>query len=823
MRAKGILLSLLLVITSFFISIPVSNAIYTLEEGVIDPDLTNILKTKVEPIEVIVTFKGEEAPTTTQLDILKELGIKQGVVFEHLPIVGVLATPQQIMELARYSEIYSIYDNEKVEYESETGTELTGVDKTREDDTLRKLNGGLPVTGKGVGIVVNDSGIDGTHQDVEYGNHVVQNVMASINLHALDALLPITYQENVATTDATSGHGTHVAGIVGGTGEMSGGKYEGVAPGADLIGYGSGAAVAILDTLGGFDYALTHQHEYNIRVITNSWGTTSDAGTDFDPYDPINVATKKLYDRGIVTIFSAGNSGPGESTISGNYKKAPWVITVAAGTKQGKLADFSSRGVDGKGGKVVVDGETFSWVDRPSITAPGEDIVSTRAKTIDPTMYLGITSDAETISPAHLPYYLTLSGTSMAAPHVAGVVALLLEAKPELSPAEVKSIIENTATNMPGYETWEVGNGYLNAFAAVDAALTNREYGKTINANQTFNANVDIEIEKRPFNIDYSSANLNDSNSYSFEVEEGLTELTARIDANGLIGLTGNTINLALIAPDGTRYSSGIYLLFPLYTDRTVQVISPEAGKWTVVLEGLDGVALDETVNGELLLKKAAGFTGLNDIGGHPAEDAVKLGVSERLLDSDSSRNFRPNEELTRIDLAKYVVMGAGIRQYLPLSGQATFRDVKNDDLAFAEAVAAKGAALRDVGYKGKGVILVSSDGEFSPNEIVTRAELAFTLVQNLGLQKEAEARNGESITVQYGNERIAIKDATHIPAHLRGYVQVALDLNIVNAYFEVTQGNYDLQPTVIASFKPSYAITRGDFAVAITRYYAQY
>lgn len=813
----------MLLIATFYTAIPVTtNAGYTLEEGVIDPDLTEILKTKIEPIDVIVTFRGENSPTESHLKLLSDLGITKGVAFQNLPIAGVLATPEQIFALAKKSEVLSIYDNEKVEYENATGTELTGVDQLREDDTLRKLNGGLPVSGKGVGVVVNDSGIDGTHQDLEYGDHVVQNVMASINLNAVNSLLPITYQENVVTTDLTGGHGTHVAGIVGGTGEMSGGKYEGVAPGADLIGYGSGAAVAILDTLGGFDYALTHQSEYNIRVITNSWGTTSDAGTDFDPYDPINIATKKLYDRGIVTVFSAGNSGPGESTISGNYKKAPWVITVAAGTKQGKLADFSSRGVDGKGGTVVVDGETFTWEDRPTVTAPGQDIVSTRATTVDPTMYLGLTTDAETIDPAHLPYYLSLSGTSMAAPHVAGIIALLLEANPTLSPDEVKAILQDTATNMPGYETWEVGTGYVNAYAAVDAAFTGRDYGTTVNANRTFNASVEVNAERTPFSINYSSLNLT-GNSHTFHVEEGLTELTAKIDAKGLLGLTGNTVNLVLVAPDGTEYSSGIYLLFPLYTDRTVQVTSPMAGKWTVKLEGLNGISLDETISGEITFKRAAGFTGLDDIAGHPAESAIKMGVSERLVDSYSDQNFRPDDYLKRMDLAKYVVMGSGVRQYLPLSGAASFKDVKSEDVAFAESVVAKGAALRDVAFNGKGVILPTADGKFSPNETVSRAELAYTLVQNLGLQAEAEARNNDTLTVQYGDQRVAVADASDVPSHLRGYVQLALDLNILNAYFNVTQGPYDLQPNVTATFKPTNKVTRADFAVAITRYYAGY
>ncbi|MBM6619184.1 S8 family serine peptidase [Bacillus sp. RD4P76] len=807
-------------VATFFSVIPTSNAEIQVGEVKVDPDLNGLLETALDPIEIIVTFKGDGAPSSTQLKLLEDLGITKGVTFENLPIAGAVATVSQIKELAKNPEVYSIYDNEKITYENETGTELTGVDQVRKSDTFRNLNGGTPVSGKGVGVVVNDSGVDGTHPDLQFGEHVVQNVMASINLHALDSMLPITYLENVPNTDSTGGHGTHVAGIVGGTGEMSGGKYEGVAPGADIIGYGSGAAVAIIDTIGAFDYALTHQSEYNIRVITNSWGSTSDVGKDFDPFDPINIATKKLYDRGIVTVFSAGNSGPGEATITGNYKKAPWVITVAAGTKQGKLTDFSSRGVAEKGGEVIVDGETFKWEDRPTITAPGEGIISTRV--VAPVSSLGITDDVNTIDPAHLPYYTTMSGTSMAAPHVAGMVALILEANPLLSPKEVKDIIQNTATNMSGYEVWEVGAGYANAYAAVDAAFTSRNYGTTVNMNQTFNAKVESGTNRTPFTIDYSPLNLT-GNTYEFEVGEGVTEVTARMNATGLLGQTGNPVNLVLVAPDGTETSSGVSVLFPLYTDRTAQVTSPMAGKWQVKLEGVNGLALPETIKGEVSLKKAGAFTGLNDIAGHPAEDAIKAAVNERLVDSFADGNFRPNDTLTRIDFAKYLTMGAGVRQYLPLSGVSSFTDVKGTDVAFAEAVAAKGAALRDTGYKGKGVILPTADGKFSPKQSVSRAELAYSLVQNLGLHQEAEARNGDNLTVLYNGQRVAISDASQVPAHLRGYVQLALDLNILNAYFHVTQGPYDLVPTVTATFKPTNTVTRADYAVAITRYHAAY
>ncbi|KKK39101.1 peptidase S8 [Mesobacillus campisalis] len=437
--------------------------------AVIDPGLAKLLETSTVPVEVIVTFKDSGTTGSQQLSLLSGIGIKKGIVLKSLPMAGVLATKEQVNRLAQSDDVLSIYYNKPLRYENDSSTDLTGVDKVRTSDDMRKLNGGLPVSGKGIGVVINDSGVDGTHRDIQYGDRLVQNVLASTNLNALDALLPITYIENVPNTDTNSGHGTHVAGIVGGNGAMSGGKYEGVAPGSSLIGYGSGAALAILDTIGGFDYALTHQEEYNIRIITNSWGDTSEAGKPFDPLHPINIATKKLYDRGIVTVFSAGNSGPGEKTISGNYKKAPWVVTVAAGDKTGNLAGFSSRGEKNRGGTVVVDGQQWTWEDRPTVTSPGVDIISTRV--LSPVASLGASKDLQYVEPAYLPYYTTMSGTSMAAPHVAGVIALMLDANPLLSPLEVKGILEKTATPMPLHETWEAGTGYVDAYKAVDESF----------------------------------------------------------------------------------------------------------------------------------------------------------------------------------------------------------------------------------------------------------------------------------------------------------------------------------------------------------------
>jgi serine protease AprX len=438
-------------------------------QAFVDPQLRDALASTTEPVEAVVTFTHDGAPTAADVAALRDAGITRGFTFQALPSAGVLATAEQVDALAASPEVASVYSNRPLQYENEEATALTGVDRVRNDARFTQRNGGFPISGLGAGILVNDSGIDGLHKDLEFGPHLVQNVEAAANPHAFADILPIVYVENVPNTDATGGHGTHVAGIAGGTGALSNGKYEGVAPGAPLVGYGSGAALFILDALGGFDYAIANQAQYGIRVITNSWGDTGDRCTPVNPDDPITRATKNAYNRGIVVVFSAGNSGrSGECTITGNYKKAPWVIAVAAGDKQRNLADFSSRGSPGGGGTVTIDGKTWRWVDQPTLTAPGVLIISTR--TISPIGVIGTDDDLAGIPPQYLPYYTTLSGTSMAAPHVAGVVALMLDANPSLTPLQVKSILQKTATSMP-YAAWEAGAGYVDAYGAVSRAF----------------------------------------------------------------------------------------------------------------------------------------------------------------------------------------------------------------------------------------------------------------------------------------------------------------------------------------------------------------
>ncbi|HEX8429092.1 S8/S53 family peptidase [Hymenobacter sp.] len=789
-------------------------ASFSLAQATVDPALRAALQTN-PTAQVIVTFKGTGAPQLTQLSLLQRLGITKGITMKALPVAGIVATTAQVNALAQNPEVRSLYINKRLDYYNYDDTNLTGVKRLRTDQQITTRNGGLPVSGKGVGVLINDSGVDGTHDDLKFGTHLVQNTLGSTNLNSLSAMLPVTYIEGVPNTDNNSGHGTHCAGTVGGTGAKSGGKYEGVAPGASLLGYGSGAALLVLDAIGGFDYALTHQFQYNIRVISNSFGSSG----DFDPNDPLNVATKRCYDRGMVVVFAAGNEGPGADTHN-PYAIAPWTISVGAGDRNGLLADFSSRGVRGEQGTFVADGETWTFKNEPVIVAPGVDVVSTRA--IGPVSSLGAQQDAEVLSPGEVPFYTHSSGTSMATPHVAGIVALLLEAKPSLTPAQVKDLLMKTATNMPGRQSWEVGAGYVNAYAAVDQAFRSSLFGSSVNAARVFKSSVNATSSSTPFTINFNPATTA-TNQITFPVGTGVNSIEVKISSLGLLGQTGNPTNLIMFDPNGVEYRSGIPVTFTLSTDRSLAVAAPAPGTWTLKVEGLQGVAAPETINGNITQLTPSGTTNLNDIAGHPAEAAIKLAVTNRLVDGTTT-GFQPNALLTRIQLAEYLLMGQGIKQFLPTTGARSFSDVSSAaDILLTESVTARGAALRDRFNLYNGVMTPAGTGTFAPSSTVSRASLAYSLVQSLGFQQQALARNGQPVTVTANGSSIAIDDAASIPAGLEGYVSVALELNLINAFYTVTQGPYDLQPTVHATFKPAQSVTRGEYAVIVTRTFTQY
>lgn len=788
------------------------------------PELASLISNAAvqDVFEVIVTFEGEGAISPERLNILESAGVTGGVSFKQLPIVGITATKAQIEQIYASNEVRSVWYNAPLSLENDGATQITGVDRLRADSTMR--NQGMPFSGRGIGVVVNDSGVDGTHSDIKYPNHVIQNVLAQTNLHSLSDILPVSYQEDTANTDIAGGHGSHVAGIIGGNGAMSIGKYQGVAPGAKIIGYGSGAGLFILDTIGGFDYALTHQYDYNIRVISNSFGSTSDTGTDFNPDHPTNVATKALSDNGVIVVFSAGNSGSGEATITGNFKKAPWVITVAAGDKEGRLADFSSRGVKGKGGEVMVGNEIFHWEDRPTVTGPGVDIISTRAS-LSSLSALSIGDDSEVMAPYHVPYYTSMSGTSMSAPHVAGIVALMLEANPNLTWREVKAILQETATNMPGRETWEAGAGYANAYAAVKSVVDESlNFGNTTKIERNFNAKALTSVQAEyPETVTFSPVGDNEGTIVPVKPDASMVMVRANID--------DNTVGLSLTSPSGKRYGSSIAI--PVLGQNIAVTAPAEAGDWILQAHGIGGIsgvdvdptgltngyAVPSDIDVTVKIIKTDGYTGLGDVANHPAKSFIEYAVSEELVDANTS-GFQPDETLTRQELADFLTLGAGIRQS-NLATSNNFSDVNGQYTAAINAVNTQGSALRNTA-QDQAPVLTGNASDFNPELAVDRNQLAYSLVQSLALQPLAESFTG-NITAIFQDQRVALADQEQVPAQLKGYVQLALDLGILNAHFDIQQGAYDLEPTIIANFNGENVVTRADYAVAATRFFNNY
>lgn len=383
-------------------------------------------------------------------------GLDINGVFEQIGVFGATGTPALFDALAATGLVKRVEYNQPLEYFLDTSNQATGG-----RDVLNGAIGGVPYDGAGIGVAVVDSGVDGTHPD--FDGQMGGNVK----------LVPLTgIAVPFADTDTISagGHGTHVAGTVAGTGAASNGLNHGAAPGATLYGVSGGTAISMHDALAGLEWVLDNHDQVTpaIRVVNNSWGS---AAGDYDPGSATSLASKALVEAGVVVVFAAGNAGgdgSAQQTSPTCIDPTPGVICVAAyddlgaGVKNGPIADFSSRGLDG-----AVN--TY-----PDIAAPGANILAP----CRPTLPICATGGIGSFD------YFTLSGTSMAAPHIAGIAAQMLQANPGLTPAEVEDILEDTArpitfgaayeadpTNPTTPTSFDKGHGLVDVVAAVTEAL----------------------------------------------------------------------------------------------------------------------------------------------------------------------------------------------------------------------------------------------------------------------------------------------------------------------------------------------------------------
>ncbi|MFL6074797.1 MAG: S8 family serine peptidase [Mycobacteriales bacterium] len=324
------------------------------------------------------------------------------------------ATPQGVRPDALGGRVASVWLDAKVHASLDQSVPMIGAPQA--------WAAGLD--GKGVSVAILDTGIDDTHPDL------AGKVAGSRS-----------FVPGVATVRDGNGHGTHVASTVVGSGAASGGKYRGVAPGADLM------IGKVLDDTGngdeswiiaGMQWAATS----GARVVSMSLGSAEPS----DGTDPMSQAVDDLTAAtGTLFVIAAGNSGPTARTVA-SPGAADAALTVAAVDKSDHLASFSSRGP-----------RITDYALKPDIAAPGVNITAARAA-------------GTALGPVVDTYYTTISGTSMATPHVAGAAAILAEEHPDWRADQLRAALAGTAKD-DGYTAYQQGAGRVDVAAAYRAGV----------------------------------------------------------------------------------------------------------------------------------------------------------------------------------------------------------------------------------------------------------------------------------------------------------------------------------------------------------------
>ncbi|MCX5339916.1 S8 family peptidase [Streptomyces atratus] len=377
--------------------------------------------------------------------------------------------------------------------------------------------------GKGTKVAVLDTGVDAEHPDLK------GRIAASENFTDSD------------TTDDRQGHGTHTISTVGGSGAAGDGKKKGVAPGADLLAgkvlndSGSGAESWII---AGMQWAVDQKAD----VVSMSLG--SPAPTDCT--DPMSVAAEELaQSKNTLFVIAAGNEGPALNTVS-SPGCAPSVLTVGAVDRDDSTAQFSSRG--------PVNG---SHTLKPEITAPG----------------VGISAAAAGGRGVYA--YRTMSGTSMATPHVAGAAAIVKQRHPEWSAQQIKAALVSSAkSDIPG-DVRETGGGRLDVKAAIDTTVV----GAPAVQGGTFNWPQD-KSDRTTVDVPYT-------NSAAEPVKLSLK-------VQGVTGNDGSDVRSSVARLDASTVTvpAGATVKVPLHIDPTAKLKASQYGDVTgrVLATGSDGV-----------------------------------------------------------------------------------------------------------------------------------------------------------------------------------------------------------------------------------------
>lgn len=462
--------------------------------GVDIPDtfLTQLEEDPSESTDGLIVFESE--PTQADLAELRAAGVEPLRVFEAFRTVYAVGPGYALVDVSRMDDVVRVAENKPLDYAMESAALATQARNLWDTKSTSSL-GGTAYDGTGVGVAIIDSGFDATHPDLApafvhnarfecitpglistatstcFGAFLVGNILSGNPITGCTGQMWI----EASNTDVSSGHGTHVAGIVGARGTASDDRIQGAAPGASLYGLGTGHGISVLTSLEAMNWVHCNHDQVSpeIKIVSNSWGA---GGSSYDPNDPTNVAVDTLVkDDDLTVVFAVGNSGSGSSNNVNTYARnpTPGVIGVA---NYDEMDRGSINGdIDSSSSTCLSSSDAHEC---PDLSAPGTFITSTHAKTT--TLYGLVVPSPQ----GYLPYYSIATGTSMATPHVSGVIAQMLQANPSLLPHEIENITEDTARKFTsggttytisdpsntdaGKVSTSAGHGLIDAVAALE-------------------------------------------------------------------------------------------------------------------------------------------------------------------------------------------------------------------------------------------------------------------------------------------------------------------------------------------------------------------
>ncbi|HEX2909819.1 MAG TPA: S8 family serine peptidase [Chloroflexia bacterium] len=458
-----------------FSSLLLSGASFSPPTIRLQPELAQIARqTPNQPVSIIVQKSvGEES-------IESQVASLGGVVTKELPIINAFSATLPASQLSTLGQTPGVKWISLDAPVHRTGTTcLTCIDTSDLENIYTLSTNASEVwnnsagtagwlQGQGIGVAVVDSGV----------NSNVKDFLVSKQPGVTRVAVNVNFNTNTSNISDGYGHGTLVAGVIAGNGFLSHGKYIGIAPASNIISVkvtdDQGLSTAS-DVVNGLQWVLNNKDRYNIRVVNLSLNSSLAQSYNQDPLD---AAAEILWFNGIVVVVSAGNNATTDGTAPTLYPPAndPFVITVGAvdnvtptSISNASVASFSAYNLDETGNV------------KPDLVAPGRDIISTI-----PTAKIQIVKDHPGFQVDK--HYMRVSGTSFAAPQVAGAAALLLQAEPGLNPDQVKTRLKATALqNLPrgswdkrnpwlGYASNKAGAGFLDIYAAVTQPLASSAY-----------------------------------------------------------------------------------------------------------------------------------------------------------------------------------------------------------------------------------------------------------------------------------------------------------------------------------------------------------